>query len=73
MFGESERLLMLTPPWLHDASSPDKTPASSLWQQQRRQTREFNSDLYLFILVLESKPKRIFYLGVYGSAGGGGM
>ena len=37
-FGDSERLATLTPPWLRDASSPDKAPVSSLWQQQRRQT-----------------------------------
>lgn len=35
-FGESERLLTLTPPWLREASSPDKAPDSSLWKQQRR-------------------------------------
>lgn len=40
MLGESERLATPTLPWLQDASSPDRTPASSLWQQQRQKAKK---------------------------------
>lgn len=65
-FGDSERLAILMPPWLRDASSPDKAPVSSLWQQQRqmqifnvnvRQSRTLSPDLSLWT-VLNCTHKR---------------
>ena len=84
-FGDSERLATLTPPWLRDASSPDKAPVSSLWQQQRRQTNSrqeseplsavtsFYFSYQLPVFVFFPPQRKTLYLGVYGSAGGGGM
>lgn len=89
-FGESERLATLMPPWLRDASSPDKAPVSSLWQQQRRispaKSHVHQSQSGFGVLAVCQQRSCLIrwvftgwrwetctYLGVYGSAGGGGM
>lgn len=38
-FGDSQRLATLMPPWLRDASSPDKAPVSSLRQTHVHQSQ----------------------------------
>lgn len=62
-FGDSERLATLTPPWLRDASSPDKAPVSSLWQQQRRQTngRQSQSPSLLSPVLLFLSAANFFF------------